>query len=74
MPQGRHIQTVDVSELQKGNAHGGGDQAIVKDFIAMVKGEKVSICHTTLEDSMIGHRLIFLAEKSRERGGKPQYY
>lgn len=74
MPQGRHIQTVDVTELQKGNAHGGGDQAIVKDFIAMVKGEKVSICHTTLEDSMIGHRLIFLAEKSRERGGKLQYY
>ena len=27
---------VDVSETQKGNAHGNGDQAIVEDFIAVL--------------------------------------
>lgn len=73
-PQGKRVQTVDVSEVQQGNAHGGGDQAIVQDFISMLKDEPVSLCHTTLEDSMTGHRLVFLAESSREKGGEMQYY
>ncbi len=73
-PEGRRLQMIDVSDLQKGNAHGGGDQAIVRDFVAMLRGEEVSSCHTTLEDSMTGHRLVFLAERSRERGGEVQHY
>ena len=66
---GKKEYVVDVSSAQKGNAHGGGDQAIVRDFISILNNEKPSLCCTTLDDSMIGHQLVFMAEKSRERGG-----
>lgn len=69
-PGGRISRTVDVSEAQKGNAHGNGDQAIVQDFIAVLRGEQPSPCCTTLNDSMVGHKIVFLAEASRESGGK----
>lgn len=36
---GRVSMVVDVSETQKGNAHGNGDQAIVEDFIAVLRGQ-----------------------------------
>lgn len=70
---GRTSQMVDVSAEQQGNAHGGGDQAIVRDFIALLTGEQVSPCCTTLDDSMVGHQLVFLAEQSRKRSGETQY-
>lgn len=68
-PGGRTQRTVDVSTAQHGNAHGGGDQAIVRDFIALVTGQTPSPSSTTLEDSVVGHRLAFLAEDSRAQGG-----
>ncbi len=71
--EGKNVRTVDVSAQQKGNAHGGGDQAIVRDFIALLSGGKTSPCCTALEDSMTGHQIVFLAEKSRERNGETQY-
>lgn len=73
-PGGRSICTVDVSVDQQGDAHGGGDQAIVQDFMAMLKGETPSPCCTTIEDSMVGHRIVFLAETSREHGGEVQIF
>lgn len=69
-PGGRISHIVDVSEMQRGNAHGNGDQAIVQDFIAVLRGEQPSPCCTTLKDSMIGHKIVFLAEASRESGGQ----
>ena len=61
---------VDVSETQKGNAHGNGDQAIVEDFIAVLRGKQPSDCCTTLNDSMVGHKIVFLAGASRKAGGE----
>lgn len=69
-PGGRTVQEYDVSALQQGNAHGNGDQAVVRDFIALLRGEEVTPCCTTLEDSVIGHKLTFLAEESRQMGGQ----
>lgn len=69
-PGGRKSCIVDVSEEQQGNAHGNGDQAVVRDFIAVLRGEQPSPCCTTLNDSMIGHKIVFLAEASRENGGQ----
>lgn len=69
---GKTSQVVDVSADQQGNAHGGGDQAIVRDFIALLTGAQPSLCCTTLDDSMIGHQFVFLAEESRKRGGEFQ--
>lgn len=66
-------RVIDVSAEQQGSAHGGGDQAIVMDFAALLTGARVSSCCTTLDDSMTGHQLVFLAEESRERRGETQY-
>lgn len=68
-PGGRTTEVVDVSDAQHGNAHGGGDQAIIHDFITLLRGGEPSPCCTTLDDSMTGHRLVFRAEESRKRNG-----
>ena len=68
-PGGRITEVVDVSRDQHGNAHGGGDQAIIHDFVTLLQGREPSPCCTTLDDSMTGHRLVFRAEESRKRNG-----
>lgn len=69
-PNSKITRVVDVSKEQSENAHGGGDQAIIRDFVALLKGEKVSTACTLIEDSKKGHKLAFLAEESRRCGGK----
>jgi predicted dehydrogenase len=64
-PGGRRVQVENLAPTRQGDAHGGGDQALVMDFVALLRGEMPSLCSTTLEDSMTGHRLAFLAEDSR---------
>jgi predicted dehydrogenase len=66
-------RVVDAPVALSWDAHGGGDQAVVQDFIALLTGTGVSPCCTTLEDSMAGHQIVFLAEKSREKNGETQY-
>ena len=73
-PKGRISRIADVSADQLGNPHGNGDQAVVQDFFSLLRGEAASPCCTTLADSMVGHRLVFLAEKSRENGGECERY
>ncbi len=73
-PGGRITRTVDVSAAQHGNAHGGGDQLVIRDFIALITGMPVSPCVTTLDGSVTGHRLAYLAEDSRLSGGQLQLY
>ncbi|MDD3409787.1 MAG: hypothetical protein PHY12_03165 [Eubacteriales bacterium] len=46
----------------------GGDQALVMDFVAMLRGGPTSLCSTAREDSLTGHRLVYLAEDSRLSG------
>ncbi len=71
-PGGRITRTVDVSSAQHGNAHGGGDALVIRDFIALITGKPVSPCVTTLSGSVTGHRLAYLAEDSRLSGGQVQ--
>ena len=59
---GREIRIIDVSNLQKGDAHGNGDRRIVEDFLSLLNGEKPSICCTSIEDSMAGHEIAYKAE------------
>lgn len=73
-PGGCIRRTVDVSAAQHGNAHGGGDQRLIRDFIDLVAGRPVSPCVTTLSGSVTGHRLAFLAEDSRLAGGALEPY
>lgn len=67
-----HTPATDTQEpgTALGREHGGGDQALVMDFVSLLRGEPTSLCCTTLEDSMVGHRLVYLAEDSRLQSGQ----
>lgn len=45
--------------------HGGGDERLTADFIAMLNGEPRSISCTELADSINGHRIGFAADQAR---------
>ena len=44
--------------------HGGGDIRLIDDFVASLEGHAPSISCTTLEDSINGHLIGFLADKA----------
>lgn len=51
--------------------HGGGDERLTEDFVKFIKGEKPSLACTSVFDSVAGHLCVYLADESRENGGKP---
>lgn len=51
--------------------HGGGDERLTADFVKFIKGEKPSLACTSIFDSVAGHLCVYLADESRENGGKP---
>lgn len=70
-PEKEHSDTI--IDLSAGNdSHGGGDMELVKDFIKYVRNEKTTPSCTDINDSLAGHLVVFLADKSRENGGIPQ--
>lgn len=60
----RSFEEMDTSGALGG--HGGGDILLVKDFVNVLYGDKPSISATTLEDSVLGHLLVFKAEEARK--------
>ncbi len=66
-------RTIDLSHIS-GEGHGGGDDGITADFCAYQKGDNSSIACTSVFGSAVGHRIVFLADKSRENGGQVQKY
>ena len=71
-PSGRVMHMVDISASQEGCHHGGGDREVVMDFIAYLRGDPTSPGRTLLDDSVTGHRIVYLAEKSRLANGAIQ--
>lgn len=67
---GKTTKVIDLSNEQNQNAHGGGDQAIIRDFISLLKGEELSSSCTLINDSVKGHKLAFKAEESRIKNGE----
>ena len=53
--------------------HGGADTALTADFIKYIRGEEPSLSCTSIENSIAGHRVVFLADKSRENNGQTMY-
>lgn len=51
--------------------HGGGDHALVSDFIKYVNNDDTSFSCTSLTDSIPGHLAIFCADESMNNGGIP---
>lgn len=53
--------------------HGGADTALTADFIRFIRDENPSPSCTSIYNSVAGHKVIFLADKSRENDGKTMY-
>lgn len=53
-------------DSKRSGGHGGGDHALVQDFISLIQGEAVSASLTTLEDSIYGHLAVFCADLAME--------
>ena len=65
--EGFQSRRIDTSSENSGDAHGGGDQKILDDFFTMLAGREPSICCTGIEQSVIGHEIVYRAEESRQR-------
>ena len=59
-----------INTFVNGDAHGGGDLKLIKDFVDYVREDKMSVSCTSIETSLSGHLVVFLADESRENGGK----
>jgi len=62
------VWSSEVEELEeyKGSGHGGGDWALVRDFLEAVAAQDQSKLSSTLEASVESHVMGFAAEKSRK--------
>ncbi len=49
-------------------AHGGGDRRLVSDFLKVLCGEEKPFSATEINDSTVGHLVVFAAERARESG------
>lgn len=68
-----HIdRVVDLSQNYSASVgHGGGDHALVSDFIKFITDSEPSISCTSLDDSIAGHLVVFCADESMENNGIP---
>lgn len=62
-------EVIDMSHIS-GEGHSGGDERLTEDFVNFQRGESHSISCTSIFDSVMGHKVIFLADKSMENGGE----
>ncbi len=58
-----NVRIIDVKEPDSG--HGGGDSGIMRDFLDLVKTDKVEERYTTGRVSIASHVMALLAEESR---------
>ncbi len=49
-------------------AHGGGDRRLTSDFLKVLCGEEKPFSATEINDSTVGHLVVFAAERARESG------
>ena len=66
-------EIVDLSD-QDTEGHGGGDEALIGDFVEYLKTGKQSVSCTAIENSIAGHLTVFLADRSREQNGALQTF
>lgn len=71
-PFGKPRQTIDVSKLSEDfSGHGGGDNQLMTEFLALVRDDAVQdSALTTIDRSIESHLAAFAAETSRLRGGE----
>lgn len=59
------------AECSASVGHGGGDHALVEDFIKYVRNVETSPSCTSIHDSVAGHLVVFAADESMDNGGIP---
>lgn len=68
-PVGYTSERIEVNAVEDATltgGHGGGDNALVADFVNLLNGKEASISATTLEDSIYGHLTVFCADEAME--------
>jgi predicted dehydrogenase len=55
-------------KVNASGSHGGGDRAIMDNFIDAIESGDKSILFTPIKDSLDGHLMVFAAEESRKTG------
>jgi hypothetical protein len=72
-PRPGHEYSEEEVDLKQGGdmhgafgGHGGGDARLVADFLNYLRDEPRSISCTSLDDSVHGHLIGFLADRARE--------
>ncbi len=63
---------IDLSQTPD-EGHGGADTALTADFIKFIRNDNPSVSCTSIHNSIAGHKIIFLADKSRENNGQVMY-
>ena len=62
-------RVVNFNETQgETGGHFGGDKGIVQDFIAYLIGGEPSVSTTTIDDSIVGHLMVYDADLSIKTG------
>ncbi len=72
---GQPKQDIDVNslvEVDLHDGHGGGDYFMYLDFLDYMRNDGPSLTRTSINDSIEGHTIGFLAEKSRQENGAVQ--
>ncbi len=65
-------RVVDLSQNHSASiGHGGGDHSLVADFIKYINESEPSISCTSLDDSVLGHLVVFCADESMANGSIP---
>lgn len=65
-------KVVDLSADRSASiGHGGGDHALVEDFVNYIQNKPTSPSCTSIDDSVFGHMVVFCADESMEKGGVP---
>ncbi len=59
----------EITGIEAGDGHSGGDSRLVNDFVNMELGLPRSISATVLDDSINGHLTVYAADKSLDCGG-----
>ncbi|MDD4891085.1 MAG: Gfo/Idh/MocA family oxidoreductase [Phycisphaerae bacterium] len=58
------VETINLNDLGTTvtDGHGGGDERLIADFVATLRGESASQAVTRIEDSFTGHQIAFAAD------------
>ena len=60
---------IDLSNVSS-EGHSGGDERLTSDFVRFIRGEEHSVSCTSIYDSVAGHKVIFLADKTMNKNGE----